>query len=239
MTGISFAHKKLYQSIFVERPNRFIIHCQLIDADKQVRVHLPDPGRLKKLLIKGTIVYLTHHNDPGRKTNWSAVMAEDPASGALVSLNTLVANQLVEVLLKGKQIPSFRDWNFIRKEFQYEGSRFDFLLEKDGRELVLEVKSVTWKTKDEGRFPDAVTDRGKKHVEKLTAIQKNNNMDTAILFVAQREDICAVTVADEIDPDFAAAIKLARKAGVNIRAIGCKLDPSGIRYKGEIVFSQG
>ena len=58
---------------FVDRPNRFIT---MVAVDGQiVRSHLPDPGRLKELLIPGTELLLRPApKGSERKTKFSTVM---------------------------------------------------------------------------------------------------------------------------------------------------------------------
>ena len=62
----------LIPGVFIERPNRFIT---LVEVNgKIVRSHLPDPGRLKEVLIPGTEVLLKPAtNLDSRKTKFSTV----------------------------------------------------------------------------------------------------------------------------------------------------------------------
>ena len=47
----------LINAVFIERPNRFITIIEI--GGKKHKSHLPDPGRLKELLIPGAVSY-TH-----------------------------------------------------------------------------------------------------------------------------------------------------------------------------------
>ncbi|SEA64085.1 sugar fermentation stimulation protein A [Thalassobacillus cyri] len=233
---VPFEQDKLFEAVFLERPNRFILHCRLKENDHTIRVHLPDPGRLTGLLRQGAAVIVRYHEDPNRKTAWSAVMVEDNYTHTLVSLNTQLANQLVEKTLLNEMIPSLKNYKLLKREYSMGPSRFDFLLDNGNRKLILEVKSVTMRENNIGKFPDAVTKRGKKHVEELTQMQQEGKVDTAILFVAQRNDIVAITTADEIDPAFSAALKQAAVHGVTVLGSKCSVDWSGIKYENEIPF---
>ncbi|WP_176224041.1 DNA/RNA nuclease SfsA [Thalassobacillus devorans] len=233
---VPFEQDKLFEAVFLERPNRFILHCRLKENGQTIRVHLPDPGRLTGLLREGAAIIVRHHNDPTRKTAWSAVMIEDKNTNTMVSLNTQLANQLVEKALQNGVIPSLKNYKILKREYTISPSRFDFFLDNGSRKLILEVKSVTMREDTYGKFPDAVTKRGKKHVEELAQIRQEGEMDTAILFVAQRNDVTAITTADEIDPAFSAAVKQAVVHGVTVLGSKCTVDRTGIKYDQEIPF---
>ena len=47
----------IHQATFTNRPNRFIVECE-IDG-RRVRAYLPNPGRLWELLLPGSMLYLT------------------------------------------------------------------------------------------------------------------------------------------------------------------------------------
>ncbi|MDZ5474205.1 DNA/RNA nuclease SfsA [Bacillus sp. 31A1R] len=222
--------KPLKKSIFLERPNRFILHCVLEEGNEQVIVHLADPGRLKELLQPGTVVWLLENDNPKRKTRWTAVLCENPLiPGGFVSINTTYPNRLIERALKQNAIEELNGWNYKKSEYKLGVSRWDFLLENNvGRELLLEVKSVTLADDRVGRFPDAVTARGTKHVKELSEIAHGNLYETAILFVAQREDLDQVTTASHIDPLFAEAFANAYKSGVKMIGRSCFLSLDGI-----------
>lgn len=222
--------RQLTESIFLERPNRFIIHCRLLDSEEVVVAHLPDPGRLIELLLPGRKVWLMYNDNPNRKTQWTAVLCENPAQTCLVSINTTYPNMLVEKGLKAGFFEEFKGWKYRKSEYKLGNSRWDFLLEKeDGTQLLLEVKSVTLADGEKGMFPDAVTARGTKHVKELTELARNSDFETAILFVAQREDVQYITTATHIDPAFGQALREAKAAGVRLFARRCQMTVEEIR----------
>lgn len=222
--------RKLTEAIFLERPNRFIIHCCLVDTEEVVVAHLPDPGRLVELLLPSRRVWLMDNENPNRKTKWTAVLCENPAETSLVSINTTYPNMLVEKGLKASFFAELNGWKYKKSEYKLGNSRWDFLLEKeDGKQLLLEVKSVTLTDGEKGMFPDAVTARGTKHVKELTELARNSDFETAILFVAQREDVQYITTASHIDPVFDQALREAQAAGVRLFARRCNMTITDIR----------
>ncbi|MFU0799388.1 MAG: DNA/RNA nuclease SfsA [Xylanivirga thermophila] len=222
----------LQEGIFLERTNRFIVRCRLSNfysAGEVVEAHLPDPGRLKELLIPGCRIWLRSANNPNRKTRWSAVLVEDPNGKDFVSLDTTLPNRLIQKALESGYMEEFYRWKFQRTEYTLGDSRWDFLLQNaEGRDMLLEVKSVTLKKDGIGLFPDAVTARGVKHVRELTKFAIQGEVETALLFVAQREDIDIIKAATDIDEVFALELHKASRAGVHILGRKCHVSLQGI-----------
>jgi len=221
----------LVPAAFRERPNRFVVRAALERdhgrwaAGDEVRCHLPDPGRLTELLRPGRRLWLLPAADPSRKTRWSALLVEAPGGGGgeVVSVDTTLPNRLVEEGLRRGALEELSGWALVRREFPWEGSRFDFLLEREGRRLVLEVKSVTLVEDGVALFPDAVTRRGARHVAELREIAALPEWEAAVLFVLQRADAHRIRAARSIDPRFADALERARAGGVRVLGRRCRL----------------
>lgn len=208
--------RPLYEGRFVDRPNRFLTVVELDEG--QVEAHLPDPGRLKELLLPGVTVWVRPESGPKRRTGYTLALVEAP-TGELVSLVTTLPNELAAEALEEKRIGELADWEVGAREHQRGRSRFDFLLERDAgsRQMLLEVKSVTLVEEGRALFPDAVTARGTRHVREL-ADSLADGFAAAVLFVVQRRDAASVTAARSIDPEFADALAAARDAGVRLLA---------------------
>jgi sugar fermentation stimulation protein A len=103
-------------------------------------------------------------------------------------------------------------------------SRLDFLLssEKRGR-LALEVKSVTLVEDGVAKFPDAVTERGARHVRELAGIAERPGWEAALLFVLQRSDGREIRAARAIDSRFADALEDAVARGVRVFGRRCNV----------------
>lgn len=215
----------LVKGRFIERMNRFVILCE-IDGEGEshgVEAHLADPGRLNEILLPDTTIWLRKTNNPKRKTKWSAILAE-AANNTTVSLVSTLPNNLIKIALQNRAIPELAAWNFLRAEYPVGKHRFDFLLEQNNLQLLLEVKSVTLVENDVAYFPDAVTKRGKNHLETLASIAKSEtNIKCAVMFVVQRSDAKYITTASHIDPDFANALVVAEQAGVSLFGRCCSL----------------
>jgi sugar fermentation stimulation protein A len=187
---------------FVRRPNRFLVVCDL--DGKPVEAYLPNPGRLWELLLPGRILHLVENPpDPSRSTAFTALAVEH--GGGPILLHTHLTNDVVAHLLAAKKLPGFETASVIRREARAGASRYDFLLEKDGREMFLEVKSCTLFGVHIAMFPDAVTERGRKHLEHL-ARQARQGIPGGVVFVVHSPRIDCFMPDYHTDYAFARAL---------------------------------
>ena len=166
------------------RPNRLLVYARIEGTNEIAAAHLPDPGRLQELLVEGRRVWLRPAEGGKRKTRWSAVLVETPDGEGIVSMDTSLPNRLIRVALEEKALAEVAEWDLVRAEAPMGHSRFDFLLSQpDGRQMMLEVKSVTLVEDGTGLFPDAVTERGARHVRHLRDLAGEEGEGTAPGFV--------------------------------------------------------
>ncbi|KLU40320.1 MAG: DNA/RNA nuclease SfsA [Limnochordia bacterium] len=214
----------LHKAAFLGRPNRFLLRCALEESGEEVEVHLADPGRLRELLFPGAPVWLRRSDNPRRRTQWSAVLGQDPHTKNLVSLQSVLVNDLVHRALAQGALDEFGQWPLLRSEYTRASSRWDFLLgSPQGKQLLLEVKSVTLVEDQVALFPDAVTARGRRHVLELASLQQLGEFETAVLFVAQRSDALRFAPQEAIDPAFSEALRFAFNQGVKVYARSCQV----------------
>jgi sugar fermentation stimulation protein A len=166
------------KAFFISRPNRFTITCRLDGA--VVNAFLPNPGRLWELLLPGAPVYLERVKDPSRDLRFTAVAVE--REGERVVLHTLRTNDVARYLVKTNSVPGLEGYEVIQNEVPRGHSRFDFLLKKGNRSLLLEVKSCTLFSKRLAMFPDAVTSRGTRHLRELAKVSDSRSAG-AVLFI--------------------------------------------------------
>lgn len=219
----------LVEGRFLERPNRFLTRVALPDGS-EVESHLANSGRLRDLLVPGRRVWLRPVSDPMRRTAFTTVLAEIPGGG-LASLDTTLPNRLTGAALTAGFLEELAGWRLEKAEAALGSHRFDFLLRsrRGPRQMVLEVKSITLVEGGVALFPDAITDRGTRHVRRLAALARRRKTMAAILFVAQRSDVCGVCAARSIDPVFAQALAEAREAGVLVLARRCEVGLEEVR----------
>ena len=132
-------------------------------------------------------------------------------------------------------IKEFKNISEIKTETKFgKNTRFDFLITDKKNKSFIEVKNVTLsRKKGLAEFPDAVTTRGLKHINELENAGKKN-YKIFIIFLIQRNDCEVFTIAKDIDPDYAKALKLAVKNKLNILCYDCKFSSKGIKLNKQI-----
>ena len=161
----------LIKGTFVERPNRFLTIVKV--GNKYFKSHLPDPGRLKEILTPGRELFLRKEKySKNRKTKYTTVLTN--FNGELVSLISTLPNKFIKECIESNNISFLKGFRIEKQEVKYGKHRFDFLLlNKEKKPFYLEVKSVTFVENSIAKFPDAITERGKKHVQELTKLVKS------------------------------------------------------------------
>lgn len=207
------------KAIFLRRPNRF--QAYVILDDKEVLVHVPNTGRCREILKEGCTVLLRKGTTSNRKTPYDLIAAYK--GEILINIDSQIPNKVVEEALKNKKIEKLVKFNNISREKTFGNSRFDFKLQDDDENIYfLEVKGVTLEENGETRFPDAPTERGKKHILELIEIKKLG-MSAGIIFLIQLDNVNKFSPNDETDSKFGVALRLAKEKGVDIFAYNCKV----------------
>jgi sugar fermentation stimulation protein A len=170
--------------------------------------------------VPGRPVLLGQADLPHRKTKYDLLMVE--SGRALVSVDARLPNKLVHEALAASQMPEFIGYETVHREVPYGVSRLDLMLEGDGPRCFVEVKSATLVHEGVALFPDAPTQRGRRHVEELTRAAQERKR-AAIVFVVQREDAVAFAPNDEADPAFGQTLREAVKAGLEVYAYLCRV----------------
>ncbi|MEC9321840.1 MAG: DNA/RNA nuclease SfsA [Chloroflexota bacterium] len=207
---------------FVERINRFVVRCYSDDIG-QVDAFMANPGRLGELLIPGADIVLERSEKSAtRKTLYSAagVYSRD----TLIGLNTHHSNQIARYLLKNRLVPGLEQVDVIDTEVVHERSRFDFLVLEEGIPLFLEVKSVSLSGNGIAMFPDAVTERGRRHLKELANLGSPGKANI-ILFIAQGSENDLFMPDYHTDLEFSRTI-LEERGRLRIVPVGVKWDRS-------------
>ena len=217
--------KPLVKGKLVKRYKRFFADIKI--NDEIVTAHCPNTGSMQGLLDEGNEVYLLPNNDPKRKLKYGLEIIKTRKN--LVGVNTHIANKITYHALKNNLIKELKDSDLIKPEvFFNKETRFDFLIEKNKQKSFLEVKNVTlFRDKKTAEFPDAVTERGSKHLLTLIdAIKKG--FKAYLLFLVQIQNMKEFEIAKDIDINYYNNYLLAKKAGVNFLAYGCNISTKKI-----------
>ena len=217
--------KSLIKGKLIKRYKRFFTDVKL--GKEIVIAHCPNTGSMKGLLDEGNEVYLLPNNNPKRKLKYGLEIIKSRKN--LVGVNTHMANRIIEHGLKNNLVNELKNNNIIKPEvFFNKETRFDFLLEKKGQKMFVEVKNVTlFRNKDTAEFPDAPTARGIKHLLTLIdAIKKSYK--TYLIFLVQIQNMKYFKIAKDIDREYYNAYLKAKKAGVNFLAYRCDISSKKI-----------
>ncbi len=221
--------KSLIKGKLIKRYKRFFTDIK-IDKDT-VTAHCPNTGSMKGLLDEGNEVYLSKNDNPKRKLKYSLEIIK--AKNNLVGVNTQLANKIVHHGLANNLIKELVNIETIHSEVFFDKeTRFDFLLKKKEKKSFLEVKNVTlFRDKNTAEFPDAVTERGSKHLLALiNAIKKGYK--SYLIFLVQIQNMKYFKIAKDIDETYYKNYLIASKAGVNFLAYGCEINSKRIKiYK--------
>lgn len=206
----------------VERPNRFLGIIEL--GGKTVQCFIPNPGRMKELLIPQNPIYVIERAGSQRKTKYDLVLVEH--DGILVSIDSRLPNKILNEAIKQGELSEFDGLFVERNEPPFNDSRFDLLLSNKNVKLWLEAKSCTLVNNGVALFPDAPTLRGARHLRTLVKALQNGR--AAITFVIQRNDAFEFMPNKDLDPDFADALRYAIYNGVEAYAYVSEVTFEGV-----------
>ena len=220
----------LKPGILRKRYKRFLADIRLDDG-REITAFTPNSGRMKTCSDPGSPAMVSEAPGAKRKTAYTQEMVRDGRTW--VGVNTFLANALGAAVIDGN-LTGARDldgFKVIRKEVAIEDSRFDLLASDGQRNCVVEVKNVTWREGEKALFPDAVTARGKKHLEILARLSRKGEM-VCSLYVVQRSDCRVFAPTRDLDPEYASRFLRAREAGVLILPCLLHVAPEGVFFKG-------
>ena len=226
MTDHLFTWPPLTRGVLLRRYKRFMADV-VLDDGTAVTAHCPNSGRMLSCSESGRPVFLSRTDRPGRKFPFTWEMIEMPGSPVVV--NTLRANQIASSAIRRGLIPELSGYAAVRPEVATGNrSRIDLLLTGEGRApCLVEVKSSTLAERETAMFPDAVTQRGLRHVRELAAMCRKGYRGVTI-FIIQRMDARVFSPADHIDPAYAAGLRKACSEGMEVLAYDTLIDTSGV-----------
>ena len=234
---------ELIEGRLIRRYKRFLADCQVPDQGEVV-AHCPNSGSMKTLVDGEPRAWLRHVPDPKRKLKWTLTLLGVRRRGKAL-VDTGLPNQLVAEAIESGQIPRLplnRKQKVHREIKVGEKSRLDIVIAGEERpdetngDVYVEVKNVTMLSSvdpERADFPDAVTERGRKHLKELIRLKQMGHRAVLFLLLG-RSDCSKVGFAQEIDPAYAEAILEAVSEGVEILSHRLRFRGSRI-YMGEEV----
>jgi sugar fermentation stimulation protein A len=154
-------------------------------------------------------------------------------NGDWVGINTSNPNALAFEWVSQGKISGLEGLTKLKREVKWGDSRFDLYGEGADGGCFVEVKNVTMKEGDRALFPDAVTERGRKHLNTLIRV-KQSGLRAVMLYVVQRMDVYIFSLARDIDPAYGKALDKAVRQGVEVLVVQARVTPEGIYYHREL-----
>lgn len=242
------------------RYKRFLADITLDDG-RLVVAHVPNSGSMTTCWCPGARVTLTEHPDDGARKLLYTLQAVEMPDG-WVGVNTMNPNRAVAGALAAGMFPELQGYDFLQTEVKAGKSRFDLCLFNESASVdasllqlkperaeklrcngrpspgtpsiaVIEIKNATIRRDNGVIFPDAVTERGSKHLHHLIELRKAG-LRAIMLFFAGRSHTSWVSPADEIDRAYGGALRAAISAGVEAMAIKVEVSAIGMKIVGTL-----
>lgn len=206
----------------MRRLNRFVVE---IDIDgRPHKAHINNTGRLSELLIRGRRAFCTSLKRP-RKTECRLFAVEERNLGAII--DTQLQMIVFEITLTRGFVPWLKGAKILKRNPRLGGSVLDYLLERDGEKIYLEVKSAVLRGGRDGRYamyPDCPSPRGRRQIRELIEHVEGGGRGL-VLFIAALPEVRVFKPNRQADPEIHRLLLEAHRTGVEVRAIGLYYDP--------------
>ncbi|MBI5534214.1 MAG: DNA/RNA nuclease SfsA [Deltaproteobacteria bacterium] len=207
----------LIEATFLRRYQRFLVDVRMADG-ALATVHCPNTGSMAGLLQEGAPCLLLDSQNPARRLRYT--MEAIRVGRTWVGAHPVMANVVGREAIEQGLVEGLGPIESVRAEVAYgRGSRADLVVqERSGTTWYVEIKSASLAEGHTSMFPDAVTERGLKHLGELTRVVRAGGR-ALMLFVATRDDVDRFRPAAHIDPAYAKGLWQAERAGVTLRAL--------------------
>lgn len=211
-------------AIFLRRVKRFSIEFNW--QGERHWAHTNNSGAMLGLCREGAAAIFSPAANLARKLAWTLERLRLPG-GAWVGVNTLLPNRMLAAAFAANRLDFCAGYTQFKREAKCGQSRLDACIEGPALpRLWVECKSVTLAEDGRAAFPDASSERGRKHLRELMDIARRGER-AAMFYLAQREDCQCFGPAEYIDAEYADLFHKARAAGVEMYAMRAVLHETG------------
>jgi sugar fermentation stimulation protein A len=207
------------------RYKRFLADVETQDGTA-LTLHCPNTGSMKNCAEPNSRVWFWDSANKKRKypCTWELVEVDQHF---LACINTQRANGLVVEAINNATITQLQGYGQLQTEIKYgqEKSRIDIFLSQHKYlpDCYVEVKNVTLMVaQGQGLFPDAVTERGRKHLRELVHMVTQGQRAVLVYCVAHT-GITKVSPAWDVDPAYSETLVWAVEQGVEVMAYGAEI----------------
>ncbi|OON39911.1 sugar fermentation stimulation protein SfsA [Izhakiella australiensis] len=224
----------LRPATLIARYKRFLADVVTAEGET-LTIHCANTGAMTGCATPGDTIWYSTSDSSTRKYphSWEITQTRE---GHWINVNTLRTNAVVREALESGWIPELSGYETLKAEVKYgsERSRIDFLLQAEEQvNCYIEVKSVTLLQQGKGYFPDAVTERGQKHLRELISVAAEGHR-AVLMFAVMHSGIEDVSPARHIDGRYAALLVQAQQHGVEVLAYKASLSHLGMQLKSSV-----
>ncbi|MCC7478929.1 DNA/RNA nuclease SfsA [bacterium] len=225
----------LIPGVLLRRYKRFLADVRL-DSGEELTALVRNTGSLTGCSEPGSRIWLRQstQKNPRYALIWTLV----EAGKGLVCVDTGLPNQLVIDYVRNGGMAELAGFREYLAEVPYgASSRADLCCRVHPDHMLrrcwVEVKATTMAQGRVALFPDAVTLRGRRHLQELQSVLADED-EACQIFLVQRSDVERFRPADHIDPAYGAELRRAAAAGVKLVALRTKVSTSGISIDREL-----
>lgn len=250
---------ELYKGKIINRPSKKIRSPYLADVlfnDDNILCHSPALGCCG-LVSTDTTVLMTKKSSDKIKSKYSIDFVL--YNNIKIGINPNYGNKFGKICLENNYFDELPKFDYLKSEYKYKNSRFDFYGEKDEKKYYIEIKCVPLADyvdvdrKDRYKyidnqyeenskiaiFPDGyrkkktdtVSERALKHVKHLIDLKKEGN-ECALIFFIQRTD-CKYFQGSNLDLQYKKILNEAYDSGVKIMPYEIIWDENNTSYLGK------
>ena len=228
----------LHNGLILDRYKRFLADIAL-ESGRVITAHCPNTGSMTGCWRPGAPAQVSCSDRPGRKLPYTLERVDMGAGW--IGVHTGRVNQLIREGIESARLPSLSGYRWIRNEPRFGSaahplSRFDLLLgDGDRPDALVEIKNTTLLCGDAVQFPDAVTERGRRHLT-LLAEAVRRGYRGVIVFAVNRPEGSYFEPAWHIDPTWAETLEQVVEQGVEVVVARLKHTPLHIEVAGATCF---
>lgn len=236
---------KLLEGVLLQRYKRFFADVEY--KGEKITIHVPNTGSLKGVIDKDKKqkCLFSLHGDETKKLK-GTLEAVQVDGKHWVGVNTSNPNKIVqEAIVKAiasqkNHFPHWSDYEFYKSEHKIsKETRLDGVFCKKESDLenakskkhFIEIKNTTLMREVDSKkmalFPDAVTERGQKHIKELMKLMEQGHK-AELIFTIQRQDVQGFAPAEDIDPEYAKLLRQAIKKGLIVSPVIVVIDQNEV-----------
>ena len=230
----------LTDGLILKRYKRFLADVEL-DNGTTITAHCPNTGRMTGCWEPGARVQLSHSDNPRRKLAWTLERVN--MGSGWIGVNTHRVNGVIAEAIAEERINQLAGYKALKREptvvHGEARSRLDLMLyEGPQADAYIEIKSVTLLQEPCLVFPDAISERARKHLHLLAGLAAKGQR-AVMVYALNRPEGRYFAPADDIDQEYGYALRGACSEGVEVLAVRLHHTDTGIEVAGEVPLRMG